>query len=139
MATSSEAGAATATSETLVEDAVAAAAASSSHYGTKPGRFETLNYTLSHEQKSEQNERVSRQMSAQAMRAVQSKRTNERCKQTSKRMNGGASGPLISSGFLVDLAHGAKTLDRGSRGTCVRLTDALYILRCFCQLANPFS
>ena len=34
------------------------------HYGSKQGKIETLNYTLSHERGSERNERASKRVSA---------------------------------------------------------------------------
>ena len=60
------------------------------HYGSKQGKIETLNYTLSHERGSERSERAS-----------------ERVSGASERANGRASGPVLTSGFLTNLNHSA--------------------------------
>ena len=45
-----------------------------------------------------------------------SKRTSERCEQMSERANGRASGLILRSGFLVDLAHSAMGAKTGMEG-----------------------
>ena len=74
------------------------------HYGTKPGHFETSNHSLSHELGSEQSERASERVSAaeRASKASNGKQANQRANKQTQ-----ASGPVLTSGLLVDLAHSA--------------------------------
>ena len=80
-----------------------------SHYGTKPGRFEISNHSLSHELgKKGVSERVNKcaQLSARAKKAVQSKRMSERCGRMSERSSVWPSTYVPNLGCFKTTCHG---------------------------------
>ena len=65
------------------------------HYGTKPGRYETSNHSLSHEIGSEQVSGA-----------------GERAKGAGERAKGRASSPVPTSGSLADVDHSTTSISR---------------------------
>ena len=84
-------------------------------------KYVTLHYGP--EQKKTQQNLIIHFPTSLRVSELASEQTSEQCERMSKQENGQANGTILSSGFLVDLAHSAKGLLRSNTVKSSELDD----------------